>query len=492
MRVATRCQRRLDCTPVDELQLNTQCRHEIVPFLRALQHIYGNRKLREEILQLVAKDVNGESSADHGRKGMTYWQILVLTAARQELNLDYDGLQDLAENHRNLRHMMELGDWEGDDEQPDFNWERIRDNVCLVRPETLERINQLIVGEGHRLVPEAAKVVRGDTFVVETNIHYPTESSLIRDGLRKIIEIAVLLAAMVGARGWRQHLHLFKKVKKLARQCDRVASKKGPGYQERLAGLYRELLKEAEAILERARDLERKARRGRGAKERAALADKLAHYCRLTAQVCGTARRRMLLGETVPNSEKLFSIFEPETQLFKRGKAGEPVQFGHQTLVVEDAAGFICHYKVLAKGEQEREIVVPEMRGLQERLGGEIKKASFDRGFHSPENQEQLANIFAHPCVPMTGSKKSREQEEAATVEFREARQRHPGIESAIGALQSGNGLDRCRDHTYLGFRRYVGLGILGRNLHVLGKILLERDDPRCLAARSKRKPIAA
>ena len=160
--------------------------------------------------------------------------------------------------------------------------------------------------------------------------------------------------------------------------------------------------------------------------------------------------------------------------------------------MVEDAAGFICHYKILAKGEQEREIVVPEMRGLQKRLGGKIKKASFDRGFHSPENQELLAEIIAHPCVPMTGSRKSQRQEETATVEFRAARQRHPGIESAIGALQSGNGLDRCRDHTYVGFRRYVGLGILGRNLHVLGKILLRRDDPQCLAAHSRRKPVAA
>jgi transposase, IS5 family len=77
-------------------------------------------------------------------------------------------------------------------------------------------------------------------------------------------------------------------------------------------------------------------------------------------------------------------------------------------------------------------------------------------------------------------------------VEFREARQRHPGVESAIGALQSGNGLERCRDHTYRGFCRYVGFGILGRNLHVLGKILLKRDDPRCLAARSQRKRAAA
>jgi IS5 family transposase len=491
MRVATRCQQRLDCTPVSQVELNPQCRHEIVPFLHALQHIYSNRKLREQLLELVAKDVSRESAANRGRRGMTYWQILVLAAARLELNLDYDALQDLAENHRNLRHIMEMGDWEGDDEQPDFNWERIRDNVCLVRPETLEQINQLIVKEGHRLVPKAPEAVRGDTFVVKANIHYPTESSLIRDGVRKVIETAVLLAALVGARGWRQHQHLFKNVKKLARQCDRVARKKGPGYQERLKGYYRELLDEAGVIMERAGNLEADARRGRGRSERAFLADKMAHYCRLIEQVCDTARRRVLEGEDVPNSEKLFSIFEPETQLFKRGKAGEPVQFGHLTLVVEDAAGFICHYKVLAKGEEDREILVPEMRTLQTRLSGKIKAASFDRGFHSPENQELLAKIIKHPCLPTTGDKKSQRQQDKATVEFRAARQRHPGVESAIGALQLGNGLNRCRDHSYLGFRRYVGLGILGRNLHVLGKILLQRDDPQCAAAHSQRKRVA-
>ena len=89
----------------------------------------------------------------------------------------------------------------------------------------------------------------------------------------------------------------------------------------------------------------------------------------------------MLKGEDVPNNEKLFSIFEPETQLFKRGKAGEPVQFGHLVLVVEDAAGFICHYKVLAKDEQEREIVVPEMRGLQNAWAGKSRVLPSIAGF---------------------------------------------------------------------------------------------------------------
>ena len=492
MRVATRTQQRLDCTPVSQVQLNTHCRHEMIPFLRTLQHIYSRPKLREQILKLVAEDVNAHSSPDLGREGMTYWQILVLASARLELNSDYDALQDLAENHGKLRHIMEVGDWQGDDEEPDFHWERIRDNVCLISPETLEKINQLVVAEGHRLFPEAAEAVRGDGFVAETNIHYPTESSLIRDGIRKALEVAVLLAGLVGASGWRQHEHLTRKVKKLARQCDRIANKKGPGYLERLKAPYGRLLEEAEKILDRAEALEHQVPGSGGSEERTALVEKLAHYRGLTERVCDTARRRVLEGEQVPNEEKLFSIFEPETQLFKRGKAGEPVQFGHLVFVVEDAVGFVCQYRILAKGEQERDIVVPEMRALQKRLRGKIKKASFDRGFHSPENQEELSKIVEHVCLPMTGKNKSQRQQEDASEEFLASRQRHPGIESTIGALQSGNGLKRCRDHTHLGFERYIGLGVLGRNLHVLGKLLLAREDSECPAASSKRQAVAA
>ena len=98
MRVATRTQQRLDCTPVSQVQLNTHCRHEMIPFLRTLQHIYSRPKLREQILKLVAEDVNAHSSPDLGREGMTYWQILVLASARLELNSNYDALQDLAED----------------------------------------------------------------------------------------------------------------------------------------------------------------------------------------------------------------------------------------------------------------------------------------------------------------------------------------------------------------------------------------------------------
>jgi hypothetical protein len=200
----------------------------------------------------------------------------------------------------------------------------------------------------------------------------------------------------------------------------------------------------------------------------------------------------VLLGETVPNAEKLFSLFETHTQLYKRGKAGEPVQFGRLVLVLEDAAGFIVQHHVMPRDATDKSVIVEQMRVTQTRLGGRIESASFDRGFHSPENQVELAKIIAHPCLPKPGAKQAVAQAAAATVEFRESRQRHSGIESAIGALQAGNGLKRCRDHTELGFQRYISLGILGRNLHVLGKLLIAREQANSEAARSRRRASAA
>lgn len=132
---------------------------------------------------------------------------------------------------------------------------------------------------------------------------------------------------------------------------------------------------------------------------------------------------------------------------------------------------------------------MPAMKSLQTRLESRIQRASFDRGFHSEENQRELAELLTHPCLPKSGSVQGADQEAQATVEFRRSRQRHPGIESAIGALQSGNGLGRCRDRSSVGYRRYVGLAVLGRNLHVLGKRLLQQEAPESEAAYSKRKP---
>jgi hypothetical protein len=485
MRKPFSTQTRLDAQTIPHVKLNLNCRDEIIPLLYGLQHIYAHPAVRDEILQLVAQDVNEHSRNDRGRAGMDYWQITVLAAARLGCNLDYDKLQDLAEQHRALRQIMGIGDWQ---EEIDFNWRRIRDNISLLKPTTIEAISHCIVDEAYRLEPDAMKQVRADSFVVETNLHYPTESSLLVDGLRKTIELGTALYEEYDIRGWRQHEHLLKKVKQTARQINRIAAGKGKNYQERLAKQYRKLLALTKKILSRGEQtcqtLENDFELDLPSVARIA---EIRVFIQRTEQVCNTARRRVLEGEHVPNEEKLFSLFEPHTQLYRRGKAGQPNQFGRQVLIYEHAGGFLPHHHLLPRDAQDQDVVVEQTGTLQERLAGRVESISLDRGFHSPDNQAALAEIVSNVCLPKPGRKQAVEQLENAPPKFHRARRRHAGVESAIGALQAGNGLVRCRDESEVGLARYVALAILGRNLHTLGKLLIARQDASCGAASSKR-----
>ena len=498
MRQAIERQRRLDGGSVSRVELNLNCRDELIPILRGLQQIYATSQVRDAILKLVERDVSAKSRSDRGREGLSYWCILVLAAVRLGCDLNYDKLHDLAENHRTLRSIMEIGEFD----ETQFSWKRIRDNVCLLQPATVESISQLIVSEGHTLVPDAVKRMRADSFVVETNIHYPTDSSLIVDGIRKIIELSEPQATSRGLSGWRQHAHLLKTVKSVARQIARIAAKKGPNYQKRLKTEYVKLLKKSGRVMHRAKELLATLKSDTPARHADQVSNEnvsnellelttLETFIARTQQVREVARRRVIKGEKVPNNEKLFSLFEPHTQLYKRGKAGEPVQFGRLVLVFEDGAGFLTQHRLLSRTESDRDVAVPETRRLQQRFENRVEELSFDRGFHSPENHEELAKLVKSPCLPKPGFKQAAAQvaaqSAAASLTFRAAQQRHPGIESAIGGLQSGNGQKRCRDRGELGLERYLALGILGRNLHTFGRLLIQREAPQSEAARTQR-----
>ena len=344
------------------------------------------------------------------------------------------------------------------------------------------------LAEGHEIDPNAIKTLRADSFVMETNIHYPTESSLIRDGLRKILQICSELAVGDSIVGWRQHHHLWKRVKQLAREIDRIAARKGRNYVTRMQVPYHELLQKAMSITQRARQLCTTLILPNATAADVFGPNTLQAFIARTERVIDTATRRILNNETVSNSDKLFSVFEPHTQLYKRGKAGEPIQFGRQVLVFEDAAGFIVKSVVMKRNQCDSGVAIEATKAVQTLFENKIERLSFDRGFHSPENQAELSKIIPHLCLPKPGSKQSVVQMANADDEFLEAQQNHPGIESAIGALQSGNGMERCRDRSELGFERYVSLAILGRNMHTLGRMLIAAEAANSLAASTRRK----
>ena len=369
--------------------------------------------LEQGSLRLIVEDVNRYSRRDVGREGFDDWQVLALAAVRLGCNLDYDKLQDLAEQHRALRHIMGIGDW---DDETSFNWRRIRNTLCLLKPETIHQINQVIVAEGHAFDPEAAKKVRADSFVVETDIHYPSESSFILDGITKILSLCAVIAGQFDVPGWRQHEHLLKKVKKTTTAISRLSSRKSPKSKSRMEKQYRRLLKRAKTILERAEELHHQVL-DRGSDEvTLCRIIELKRFIELTQQVCSTAHRRVIEGETVPNEDKIFSIFETHTQLYRRGKAKQPNQFGRLVMVYEDAAGFISHYFMLPRDAQDADVVVEQTQVAQERHNHQIEDASFDRGFYSSENEELLQAILEHPCLPKKVASEYQEQTKNAVL----------------------------------------------------------------------------
>ena len=353
---------------IENLVLDGRARHRLVPVLLALKFVYTTPRLRDQILDRIHADVSAKIDPDAGRPGMTYWTMLVLAAVKFGCDFTYDLLQQLVENDHRLQILTQL---KPAPEPVSLNFQTIRDNVCLIEPETLQEINHALVAAGHALVPDAAEDVRGDSFVVETNVHYPTESSLLRDGLQKLLDNAPQVARNYGLVGWRQHRHLHREVRQAAREADQVP--KGRNYAARLKPPYRRLLELTEKLIRRTQvlidvvlahfELELDGPLPAGHP----LWD-LVYWQAAVQQVAEAARRRVLCGEEVPHREKLFSLFEPDTELLVRGKRKEPVQFGHLVLVMEDRAGLICHYEVMRK-TSDVAVIVPAVRRLQDRLG---------------------------------------------------------------------------------------------------------------------------
>jgi len=191
------------------------------------------------------------------------------------------------------------------------------------------------------------------------------------------------------------------------------------------------------------------------------------------------AARRVLENQKIPHAEKVFSLFEPDTELINRGKVPYPIEFGHRVLIVEDSAGFILKAQVMEPGQTDEKIPVSLMSELQQRFEGKIKAASFDKGFWSPENLQELSAIVPLAVLPKKGRHSVADAAREGSKAFGKMRKWHAGVEAAIHALQAGNGLGICRDKGRDGYHRYLALGVLGRNLQRLGSIFLEKERKR-------------
>lgn len=466
----------IDAVPISQIEFDIYSRHEMVPILMALQHLCSKGVSALQIVcKLIRKDIIDEQDERYGCTGLSYWEILVLASVRLGCNLDYDQLSDLADNHTKLRQMMGLGFFDS----KRYPRSTINDNLTCLSIQTLEAISDIIVEEGHRFCPEAIEKVRGDSFVVQTNIHYPTDTNLLFDGIRKIIELTLKIAQDHSISGWRKHKYLLRLAKQIRRKIEKAARSKRKDKEEKLKELYKDLIDHARSIVDRSLNTIHTFEQMKKIVDEPisrffeGVVSELYYFIAGTEYVVELAERRVLKGETIPNADKAFSLFIPDTELINRGKRPYPIEFGHRVLIVQDSAGFIIHAHAMGIGFTDEKVIVEVMSKLQKRYNGKILAASFDKGFWTPNNLKELSEFIETPCLPKKGKRSQADTQREGSKEFGKMRKWHPGIESAIHALGVGNGLIVCRDKDY---DRYVALGVLGRNLHNLGTILMEKE----------------
>ena len=261
---------------------------------------------------------------------MAMWSILVLAVVKQGLGCDFDRLHDLANQHMAIRQFLghaDIGD------KTRYHYQTLIDNVSLLNPKLLGKVNQLVVECGHTVVgKKPGEPLRGrcNSFVAETNVHYPTDVNLLWDAMRCMLRYAGRTASKHDVSGFRQWVHLqesFKKRFNKVRKTRRASPKHIKAYLKACA----ELIGRVEALL-----LELAAKG-----EPRWKINKIAYFLKHAVQQINQIDRRILKGETIPHNEKVFSIFEPHTRWISKGKAGRPVELGVQVCIIE------CQYQFI-------------------------------------------------------------------------------------------------------------------------------------------------
>jgi IS5 family transposase len=333
---------------------------------------------------------------------------------------------------------------------------------------------------------EDGSKLRVDTTVVATDIHHPTDNTLLWDVVRVVTRLVGRLADIIERpiKGFRNRTRAARR-RMLAIQRMTTTQR-----QTQQRGKYRELIGIAEEVVERARRGLRHTRKVRAKDVPSQLAldelrRQIEHYCGLGERVIDQARRRVLQGEQVANAEKIYSIFEPHTDLIMRGKVRTPVEFGHKVFLAESAQGLITQYEVLNGNPSDENHVEPSLSRHEATFGSAPRLYGSDRGFFSEKNLAACERRgVAVVCIPQRGGKKTAEREaHEKSREFKKGQRFRAGIEGRISVLFRGRGMKRCLAEGRERFELLVGAAVFVNNLLIIASLLKRRSSDQRQAA---------
>lgn len=473
---------------IDKVKLELHSRDDIPQILKGLQYIFLTPALRQEVFTLLNGIFPPELDLNNGRPGMDMWSIFAMSVIRLNLNCDYDRLHNLVNNHKTIRQI--LGHGIADDGKV-YYLQTLKDNFALLTPEILDQVNQVVVKAGHELIkkipkdspcsspdtpntpPDEKLKGRCDSVVVETDVDYPTDTRLLFEAVRKIIELLMSLGKVLGWLDWQDGKDEIRQLKKLLRKIQRLKRSssqdeaKREARQQEIVDAHQEYLRVAAGLLERAEKTRLKIEQKDPHHKINLL--KIKEFFEHAYRQIDQITRRVIRGEVIPPGEKVLSIFETYTEWLSKGKAGVPVELGLNVCILEDQYQFILYHRVM-QHEMDVDIAVPMVKETKARFPN-LSSCSLDQAFDSPKNRKELAELLDVVIMPKRGKLSKAQLAWQQTEEFIEGRCQHAAVESAINALEV-HGLDRCLDHGLAGFRRYVALAVVARNIQLLGRYL--------------------
>jgi hypothetical protein len=444
----------------------------------ALKEIYLSPQWNEKVFQILEDKILSRNN-NTGRPGMNLWQIFVLSQVRLCQNISYDELHDLSNHHTLIRQIMGVESEFGTKKQ-EFGYQSIIDNVGLLTDETVKELNAVIVEFGHEVFKKKemeALCLKTDSFVVESNVHFPTDYNLLWDSARKCIDMVTKLQEKHNLPGWRKIKNWRSDLKNKMRALGKACSSGGKGKADRIKQCTQKYLTKAKALYV-------KLERDKEDFPQIDIIDaiifmELERFMQLLQKHIELLERRIIKEEEIPHEEKMFSIFEQYTEWVTKGKMRPNVELGKKVAITTDQFNLIVDYHIMDH-ESDSEVVP----GLAERIFSDyqVESWSFDKGFWNKNNKELLSKATGTLVLPKKGKCNKIEKEEEHKPKFIKLRNKHSAIESNINELEY-RGLDRCPDKGYKHFKRYIGLAVCAYNLRKIGEHLIsgQRQQPKAI-----------
>lgn len=441
-----------------------------------LRHISNFLDRNDALVRRVQQDLaRGLKRPETGRRGPTASQVVRSLALMRIKNWDYRELAERIRDGYTLRLFTEFYS----DVVPGHR--AFHRAFCRLTPNTMHALNAAVVKAAINMGLENGKRLRVDTTVVESDIHYPTDATLLWDCVRVITRQVLRLKDRIPG-----NCPFTVRTRCAKRRMQEIQRMTAPQRQHAQLAKYRALLRITRDVVAAARDVVARAKR-RGSLDIVALALEVAveRVCNLAERVIAQAHRRVIEGEQVPVAEKIVSIFEPHADILKRGKPLRPVEFGHKVLLAETASGLITEYGVLDGNPSDENHVPASLRHHKRIFGRPPQVFAGDRGFHSAVNVAVCEKAGVDVvCLPQRGGQRTQDQKAfKKTRSFKDGQRFRVGIEGRISVLFRGRGMKRCLLEGRERFELLVGAAVLANNLLAIAILLEQRHSRRKRAA---------